>query len=291
MKTKKNGQFGMVCVMVAAILFGLMPLMTKIAYRYGSNGVSAAFGRFLSGALVSGFIMLVRKKSFFLPVEKRKGIFLLSVFYALTPVMLFISYESIASGMAMTLHFTYPVVVAILSAIMFHARFRKSQIFCAVLCVAGIALLHPISKGSAFGMLMALFSGFCYAFYVIFLEKIDLKELPALTVTFWIALLSSVEIGVYGLLTKQLVWHTGYQAYLSYIALGVFSTVFALALFQKGVFLCGGFRASLLSTLEPLTGVVVGILVFQESVTVFTILGSVLVLGSAVLLVLSERTS
>lgn len=72
------------------------------------------------------------------------------------------------------------------------------------------------------------------------------------------------------------------------IAFGRFVTgaIAALALFQMGVFLCGSVKASLLSTFEPLTGVVLGVLVFREVLQKRTIGGMLLILSAVVLLVI-----
>lgn len=64
------------------------------------------------------------------------------------------------------------------------------------------------------------------------------------------------------------------------------ATVFALILFQKGVFLCGEVKASLFSTFEPLTGIVIGAVVFHEALSVKEIIGMAGILAAAVLLVL-----
>ena len=66
-------------------------------------------------------------------------------------------------------------------------------------------------------------------------------------------------------------------------------SVGAVVMFQRGTFLIGGERASILSTVEPLTGVVLGILVFQEKVTVGMGIGSVLVILACILITVSDR--
>ena len=79
------------------------------------------------------------------------------------------------------------------------------------------------------------------------------------------------------------------MAGLAIIGLGLFATVLALALFQLCVFPCGDVKASLISTFEPLTGVILGILVFHETRTPRTIAGIALILLSTLLLVMDRR--
>ena len=63
----------------------------------------------------------------------------------------------------------------------------------------------------------------------------------------------------------------------------------AVALFQRGTFLIGGERASVLSTVEPLTGVIVGAIVFEEQMTPFSFVGVVLVLSACVLIAMADN--
>ncbi len=76
-----------------------------------------------------------------------------------------------------------------------------------------------------------------------------------------------------------------WQGWTAEIMLVLFCTVFALILFQRGLFLCGEIKASLLSIFEPITSVVVGIFVFDENITLKITLGIAAVLLSTILLV------
>ena len=70
------------------------------------------------------------------------------------------------------------------------------------------------------------------------------------------------------------------------VLLAFLLTALALVLFQMGLFRCGPIRASLLSTFEPLTSIVVGSFVFYEMLTVQNMIGILCVLGSGVMLVM-----
>ncbi|OKZ75872.1 MAG: hypothetical protein BHV87_04875 [Clostridiales bacterium 36_14] len=62
-----------------------------------------------------------------------------------------------------------------------------------------------------------------------------------------------------------------------------------MVLFQKGAFLCGAVMASLLSTFEPLTGVVIGLIIFNEEMTWKLGMGIFLILFSTVMIVLPVK--
>ncbi|MBP3876920.1 MAG: hypothetical protein J6E44_03050, partial [Lachnospiraceae bacterium] len=56
---------GVICAIISGILFGTMPLMAKSAYALGSNAYTVAFGRFFTGAVVSGIVLLIRHGTVF----------------------------------------------------------------------------------------------------------------------------------------------------------------------------------------------------------------------------------
>ena len=286
-KRAGSERMGALFVVLSAVLFGCMPLLAKIAYAHGCNSHTVAFGRFAFGTVATALIIALSPGMTFHvtgPVFKR--LLMLSVFYAVTPLLLFGSYQRIGSGLATTLHFSYPVIVMLLGVLLFGTKLEGRQLVCLAICAAGVlSLYRPEAGGEAAGMVMAVLSGLTYALYILLMGKYGPKELPVMTITFWISLLAGAEIGVYSAVTGQLILPSAWQAWTAIAVLGVFVAALALALFQAGLFRCGEIRASLLSTFEPLTGVIVGILVFRESMTLRIGVGMALILFSAVLLV------
>ena len=211
---------------------------------------------------------------------------LLSVFYALTPVLLFSSYNYMDSGLATTLHFTFPILVIVFSVLLFRVSPDYRQIFCTLLCTLGISQLSGGETAGVIGMLLAVASGVTYALYIVFLGKSSLQSVSALTTVFWLTLLSSAEISLFAAATGNLAFPSDTTAWGVVALLALLSTALALVLFQMGLFRCGSIRASLLSTFEPLTSVVVGSFVFYEALTAQNLIGIFCVLGSGVMLVL-----
>ncbi|MDD6435343.1 MAG: DMT family transporter [Clostridiales bacterium] len=291
MNSKNSERIGALCVIGAAILFGIMPLMAKIAYANGGNAFSVSFGRFISAAVMAGIMVGANPKvDFAINRTQLKDIFLLSVFYALTPVFLYMSYEYIDSSLASTLHFTYPIIVTVIMVVFFKARLDLKQLLCMALCIAGILMLYkPGENTNLTGMIIAMISGTTYGLYMIFLGRSCLKGVPYIKLTFWITLISGVEIGIAGVIFGKMDMNIGLTGWIAILGLGLFSTVFALALFQRGVFMCGEIKTSLLSTFEPLTGVFVGVFAFNEILKGRTVLGVVMILASTVILVIPSR--
>lgn len=281
-------QSGSLYVILSAVLFGLMPLLAKIAYAHGSNAYTVAFGRFFFGSIILGIVILLLPDcSMRVSKHQLLELFKLSVSYALMPVMLYTSYHYIDSGMATTLHFTYPVAVMLIMVIFCKKGPEQKQVVCTGLCLVGMALLSsPDSRLSVPGILLAVGSGIVYAVYIVLLGQSKARELHPLTLAFWLALFSAAEIGVAAFFTRNLIFTLDGIGWAAEAGMALFTTVFALVLFQKGLFLCGEVKASLLSTFEPLTGILVGVIVFREVLTPSKVLGMIGVVAAAVLLVL-----
>ena len=280
-------QFGSLCVILSAVLFGTMPLLAKVAYAHGSNAYTVAFGRFLFGSMILGTVITLMP-GHTVKINKYQflELFKLSVSYALMPVLLYSSYNYIDSGMATTLHFTYPVAVMLIMVLFCKKKLERKQIVCAALCLVGLALLaSPDGRISISGVLLAVGSGIVYAVYIVLLGRSPAKGLHALTLAFWISAFSAVEIGAVALASQNLVFSMDAAGWIAEIAMAVFTTVFALVLFQKGVFLCGEVKASLLSTFEPLTGILIGVIAFHEVLTLSEFAGILSILAAVILLV------
>ena len=285
--TYDRTRVGELCVVTSAVLFGLMPLFAKIAAEHGSNAYMSALGRFFFGSVFLLAVLAFRRDApFRVSWRQLLKILPLSVLYAVTPVLLFASYDYMDSGLATALHFTFPVMVILFSALFFHVRPNGRQMICAVLGTVGVSQFAGGEAEGATGLFLAVASGATYAMYIVLLGRSSLASLPVLTMAFWLSLMASAEIAAVAAWKSALTFALDNTAWGAILALAVFATALALALFQEGLSRCGAMRASLLSTFEPLTGVGIGWLVFSEALTPKTAAGILCVLLASVLLLL-----
>ncbi len=282
---------GVICAIISGILFGTMPLMAKSAYALGSNAYTVAFGRFFTGAVVSGIVLLIRHGTVFTVKAKQVAqIAVLSIFFSAMPCMLYGSYLYIDSGLATTLHFTYPIIVMLISVFVFRTKISRIGMISLLMCVTGIlSLCNTQGNMDRKGMLLAAGSGIVYAVYISGIDRDDLKKLPVMEIIFWLSLFSSAEIVLFSFPQGQLLLALPWQVWLSYTGLGLVAMVIAASLFQIGIIKCGGVKSSMLSTIEPVTGVLIGVFIYQETITFRTTLGMILILLSVLLLTLADN--
>ena len=208
---------------------------------------------------------------------------LLSLLLSSTLLLLFSAYGGVGTGLATALHFTYPAAVLVLACLVFRVPLSLLDVLCVALAAGGVALLASPSGsgGEAAGIAMAAGSGLTYALYIVLLARSELRRAPVFAATLWLSLFASLETGAFALASGTLTLDMGWQGWTAAGGLGLFSTAFAVALFQKGVFLCGGLKTSLYSTAEPLTGAAIGLAVFSEPMTPAIGAGMACIVGAA----------
>lgn len=278
-------------IIASSIFYGLMPLMAKICYSEGSNPIEVCFLRFSLGSLVLFlYIKIFTKESILLQKHQYFKLFKVAIFYAVTPIILFMSYSYLASGLASSLHFVFPCFVILISILVFKEKLTQKMALSLGLSMLGIGLFVNFDGSiSLLGILLAISSGLTYAIYIILIAHIPNQGISSLKYSFYLCSYSSIILLIVGLLLKSLTFNMGYTGYLSGLALAISSSLLSTVLFQEGVKLTNAETASLLSTFEPLTSVFVGILLFKEKLGIKGIFGIIFILLSAILLSIKNK--
>lgn len=281
---------GYVLVILSAFLFGCMPLITTYIYAEGINRESVVLMRNLLALPVLGLLAWRQSKSFKIPVKALPAIGAIALMgCCVTPLLLYGSYQYIATGTATVFHFVYPAVVVLMGLIFLRKKLNVGTLLAVGLCVVGICLFYnpnePLNWG---GCGLALASGVTYAVYVVLLSVFRYKEVSGFKLSFYTSAVCSVVMLAVCLIGGRLTLPATLTGWLLCVLLALVISVGAVVMFQKGTFLVGGERASILSTVEPLTGVVVGAIAFEEAITPGTAIGSVLVIAASILIAIFD---
>lgn len=291
LEVKMKKYQGYIYTILSAIIFGLMPLAAKIIYQNGSNSITLTFHRLLFSAPVLYFLARSRSpKSLRISKNQLSKLILLSLGYVSTPLLLLSSYNFISSGTATTIHFVYPVLVLLSCAIFFKEKITFVRGLSTLLCMLGLLTFYtPGDDFAVLGLFISFMSGITYAFYIIYFSKSDLKNIDTFTVAFYLSLIGSIELLLISVATNTLTFNLTGTAWLLSIFFAIATSGLATILFQNGTMLIGPQKSSLLSTFEPLTSVIVGMLVFHETLGISSIIGIFLILTSVVLLGFYDR--
>lgn len=271
---------------LSAVIYGCMPLMSKHIYADGVNSISLVFFRNLFALPLVAFLAYKQQKSFAIPKKALPSIVSIAIIgCCVTPMLLLSSYNFIPSGMATVFHFIYPAIVILIGVIFMKKRLNWKIIFCILLCVTGMCCFYtPGADIDATGSILAFLSGFTCAIYICLLASFKYKQMPTFLFTFYVVLISAVVLFVFCLVTKTLTFPKSTVGWLLCIVFAVLITAGAVVLLQMGTFIIGGERASILSTLEPITSIFLGWLFFNESLTVTTTIGASLIIAASILI-------
>lgn len=196
----------------------------------------------------------------------------------------FIASQSIGTGLAMVIFFSYPIAVAGLSWIIHRHKLAIETLFTLILMIIGLFLLRDTS-GDAFsvnGLIFGILSAICYAAYMIGSKRYSSAAIDSNILTMvvcfgsaFIFLIISVADGKFVIPTSLMTW-----AYL--LAFGTLITAVPIQLMLEGLKYVSATRASIISVLEPLVTLIVGMIFLHETVTYVQLAGGFLILGSAI---------
>ncbi len=274
---------GFIYLLLSAVYFGFMPLLVKVICADGSTIVGALFLRFALAIIPLYIYLKVQKVPMELSVEEGKKILCVTVFgYGITALLLYSAYDYMPSGMATVIHFGYPVFVLLGSLIFLRRRVPKLKIVCVGLCMIGIFLSYAGSGGEAkpMGFVFALISGMTYAFYILYLEVGGLQDIPAMKMIFYMNIVGSIMVFLIGKVSGSFVLHMNVNAWIAAFVLSLGAAFIGVGFFQYGVQYVGAQDAAILSTFEPVTSMIVGILVLHESASLSSMAGCILILIS-----------
>ena len=281
---------GYIFIVLSALIFGLMPLMAKFIYADGVNSITLVFLRnFFSLPLLALLAFCTDKKIKFSAKALPKTAAIAVMGCCLTPLLLFSSYNYIPSGTATIFHFIYPAAVVVCEFLVLKNKLNHGRIISVVLCVVGIALFYnPDNAINLQGSFYALASGMTYAIYIILLSTFKHDKGSVFSFSFCVSAIAAVVMFTVCIVTGQLALPSSAAGWILVIFFAFAINAGAVALFQKGTFLIGGSRASILSTFEPITSVFAGIIIFHETITPFSVIGTLLVITAAVLIALYD---
>lgn len=277
---------GYIYVIASAFVFGCMPLGAKLIYAEGMNSLSLVFLRNLFALPALAILVKLQGQSLKISWKALPGISLIAVMgCCVTPLLLYSAYGYIASGTATVFHFIYPAAVVLGGMLFLREKVDKKRILCVLICTAGICMFYtPGEPINPMGAALALLSGITYAAYILLLAVLQNKEVSGFRFTFYIAVVCAVVMFFVCLFTGNLTVPTSLKGWLLCAVFSLAVCVGAVVLFQQGTFLIGAQRSAILSTVEPITSIFVGVIVFAEPMGLQTLIGSVLVVLASILI-------
>ena len=276
---------GKMYLIMSAVLYGIIPFLTTVAYTGGANGITLTFLRSVISLPLLLVVILTDKRNLKISRKQFEKIVVLSVFGGVMPlVTLYLSYNYISTGLATTLHFIYPLIIILTMSVIYHHKPSKNILSSVVFVTVGIFMFADISSvSSKTGIILALLSGVFYSFYVIYIDKSQLDRMDFFVLTFYVSSVMSASLLIFSLLTDSLTLDISSISWSFSVLVSLAGTFGAMPLFQLGVRYEGAETAGILSTLEPITSIALGALLLGEKVDTSQMFGAALIIFGVII--------
>lgn len=241
----------------------------------------------------------------------------LGLLFVVSSLTLYCSFLYMDSGVACSLLFVYPVMTAVLMAMLYGEKITKTTAAAIALSLVGVLLLY---KGdgetvlSTVGVLLVMVSALSYALYIIVANRASAPEsgleashnrfskylphratihrldMSAMKLSFYVLIVCAVSMVLFSLTSPErhlMPLATGREWGYS-LMLAIVPTVFSLVSMGIAVRIIGSTPTAIMGALEPLTAVVIGLTVFHEALTVNLVAGILLILTAVITIILSK---
>ena len=286
----KSKLLGVTYVVIASMAFGSVGIFVKLARLENTPLDSILLFSYLTSAIAAGFVGRLSGQSF--KITRRQGLHIAvfgSIAFYFTGYFMGLSYDYIPVGLAYMLHFSYPVIVTVFMTAVFREKVTFIKILALAVAFIGIALLADFKGGiSPIGVVLALATGFTYASYIIAGKKSAFKDLNGIIIVFYLNVFSSVLLMVLQLFRGPVILPPSAIAWLFVVLSGMAGNVFALTMLTIAIKILGSTRTAILNMLEPIVAVILGVIIFNEQLTLIAAGGCVMVVVSAILVTMES---
>lgn len=289
--TDKRRLLGYIAGILAGVSYGTNPLFGKALMESGVPIMVMLFFRYAFAALFLAALMLFKKESFRATRSNLGLLILLGLYFAGSSITLFCSYEYIPSGLATTLIYLYPVIVALM--MVFLRIYPGWQTWTAIAATfVGIVLLSTPSGDvpiRPLGVLLAVGSALCYSFYLVIINRSKrIRNVSEHTLTFYslvtgavlFAIIRTIQGG--GMLTGV----DTFADWGNLIGLALIPTMVSMLTIAISSRYIGPTKTAVLGVFEPLTAILIGTMVFGEALTTKMVVGIAICVAAVVFMIL-----
>jgi drug/metabolite transporter (DMT)-like permease len=272
---------GTLLVLVSAVSFGFTPIFARLAYSQGIGVDELLFFRFLFGFLITGAILTGRRR---LSLPKRGDLLGLVILGALgyfaETTLYFTSLLYSPVAIVALLLYTYPVFVTIGSFALGWERLSRPLIGAIVVALVGLLLVaNPFGNSIGVGVMLALGASIMYTVYMLGGSKI-LRRVSGDVAAFYVMGAASLSFGLTGELTGSIRLNWNLWGWLWILMIAIVCTVIAVITFFMGISRIGPSRSALISLVEPVTSILLSLVLFGNALIALQWFGGLLILAA-----------
>lgn len=279
---------------ITGVTYGLNPLFGIPLMNDGASVESILFFRYGIAVLILGAILFLNKQSFKISFKQAGILLLLGLLYTSSSIFLFEAYKYIPSGLATTLIFLYPVVVALV--MVFLRVYPSWQVWCAIVATfIGVVIMTRSDSAQTInpiGVWLSLGSALVYALFIVIINRSKtIADISHSLLTFYSLLVGAVVFLVKIAFSSGNIT-TGIDTALDWfnlVGLAILPTIVSTATLALSTRKIGATKASVLGVFEPITAILVGTLVFGEALTSNIVIGILIAMFAITFMIISTK--
>lgn len=279
--------FNVALVLLAGILWGTIGIFTTPLNQMGFDSITIVGIRSLFTAVMLGVLLLIKDPKLF--IIKLKDLWRFLGMGVLSFALFNICYMQSMKlnnslGTACILMYTSPIFIVIFSRFLFKEKITPLKIFCLILSVVGCAFVSGGGNVTALGFIFGIGSGLGYGLYSIF-SVYALKKYSFFTAIFYAFVFSSISLLPFSNVGKVITLATtNYTVVLLFLGLAFFITVLPYILYTCALRVVPTSEAGVICCIEPLIASVVGIMFFNQSMSLISVIGTAMILCAVICL-------
>lgn len=296
MSARKKQLIGYMAGVVAGVSYGFNPLFAKHLLVDNVPIYSMLFLRYAIAAVCMGLWMTASKESFKIKASQLPILILLGLLFASSSMGLFEAYNYIPAGLATTLCYLYPVFTALVMLFL-HKKPSKRTWFSIAATLAGVGLICMPSSNislNAIGLTLAVWSAMSYAIYLVIVNNNNrISSLSPHSITFYALIFGALLFlgttlfkgeKIIGAIQGPIDWGC-------IVGLALIPTLISMLALAISTRQIGATKTAVLGVFEPLTAILIGLLVYGERLTASIGIGITICVGAVIFLVTEKNTT
>jgi len=282
---------GYLCAFISAFTYGLIPLFMIPIKKEESFSVDATlFYRFLiaSGAIV--FFLFYQKERLHISFREMLIMSLLGLLYALSAEFLFLAYDYLSPGIASTIFFSYPIIVALVLILFYKEKLTLPTLLSLLLVVAGVGVLS-IKKEEALnyiGLGISLLGALVYALYILIVNKVRIES-SGVKISFYSMLFSSLYFLVKSLLLRESITISSWALAGDLTLFAIITTSLSLVTLVYAVRYIGSTPTAIMGAFEPIVAILISVGLFGEQLTPSLVIGGMVIITGVLIDILFRK--
>ncbi len=293
-KLSRNAIVGYPAGIITGITYGLNPLFAVPLMKGGSSVESILFFRYGIAVLLLGAFLFLTKQNFKITLKQAGVLLALGLLYTGSSLFLFEAYKHIPSGLATTLVFLYPAIVALI--MVFLKVVPSWPVWLSLVATfAGVVIMTRSGSAEAIapkGIILSLASATVYALFIVIINRSkSIKSISNSLLTFY-ALCVGAVIFLARIFSSGSGIITGFDsvpAWLNLIGLAVLPTIVSTATLAVATRNIGATKASVLGVFEPITAILVGTIFLGESLTANIVVGILISVAAVTFMIVRTK--